>query len=122
MDIRNKILTNSTERWVDIYSIMYKETGKQYIGQTVSHVLNHGKYRPYGWYVFINKVKVDYGGVHVPLNVSYEKCIKLILHIRERHKAKHLDAGNSLESYATTSDKKLLEGTRVMTVTNGNNA
>lgn len=57
----------------------------------------------YGWYVWIHRVKVDYGGVHISLDESYTKCIQFIERLRERHKAKHLDAGNSLESHDTTS-------------------
>ncbi len=35
-------------RYVEIYKITCKETNKSYVGQSVSHVLNHGRYRPYG--------------------------------------------------------------------------
>ncbi len=35
-------------RYVEIYMITCSETGKSYVGQTVSHVLNHKRYRPYG--------------------------------------------------------------------------
>lgn len=31
-----------------IYCIEHKDSGKQYVGQTVTHRLNKGKYRPYG--------------------------------------------------------------------------
>jgi hypothetical protein len=33
---------------VEIYKITCAETGKSYIGQAVSHILNHGRYRRYG--------------------------------------------------------------------------
>lgn len=36
------------DRYIEIYKITNLETGKLYIGQTVSHMLNHGKYRRYG--------------------------------------------------------------------------
>jgi len=36
------------DRYIEIYKITNTETGKLYIGQTVSHMLNHGKYRRYG--------------------------------------------------------------------------
>ena len=35
-------------RYVEIYKITCIITNKSYIGQTVSHVLNHKRYRPYG--------------------------------------------------------------------------
>jgi hypothetical protein len=36
------------DRYIEIYKITNSSTGKLYIGQTVSHMLNHGKYRRYG--------------------------------------------------------------------------
>jgi group I intron endonuclease len=33
----------------EIYLITNTKTNKQYVGQTLSHHLNHGKYRPYGY-------------------------------------------------------------------------
>jgi hypothetical protein len=36
------------DRYIEIYKITNSCTGKLYIGQTVSHMLNHGKYRRYG--------------------------------------------------------------------------
>lgn len=33
----------------EIYRIFHKESNMSYIGQTVSHRLNHGRYRPYGY-------------------------------------------------------------------------
>lgn len=36
------------DRYIEIYKITNIQTGKLYIGQTVSHMLNHGKYRRYG--------------------------------------------------------------------------
>jgi group I intron endonuclease len=44
----NQILTNPNERYIEIYKIINTVNNKLYIGQTVSHVLNHKKYRPYG--------------------------------------------------------------------------
>lgn len=46
----------------------------------------------YGWYVYIDKCKTDFGGVHIPLDVSKQNAIDFIYHI-----AKYLDAGNPLE-------------------------
>jgi group I intron endonuclease len=56
----------------------------------------------YGWYVYIEKCKADFGGVHIPLEKSKEDAIEFIKYLKN-HLAKHLDAGNSLESLTTTS-------------------
>ena len=46
--LSNQILDNPTERYCEIYKITNLTTGKIYIGQAVSHILNHKRYRPYG--------------------------------------------------------------------------
>jgi group I intron endonuclease len=50
---RNKLskitLDTPTERYCEIYKIVNLTTGKIYVGQAVSHILNHKKYRPYGY-------------------------------------------------------------------------
>lgn len=56
----------------------------------------------YGWYVYIEKCKADFGGVHIPLEKSKEDAIQFIKYLKN-HLAKHLDAGNPLESLTTTS-------------------
>jgi group I intron endonuclease len=43
------ILDTPTERYCEIYKITNLTTGKIYVGQAVSHILNHKKYRPYGY-------------------------------------------------------------------------
>ena len=35
-------------RYAEIYKMTSKTSGKSYIGQCVSHILNHKRYRPYG--------------------------------------------------------------------------
>ena len=50
----------------------------------------------YGWYVYINRIKADFGGVHIPLNESKKNAIEFI-NILKNQLAKHLDAGKSLE-------------------------
>jgi group I intron endonuclease len=50
----------------------------------------------YGWYVYIEKCKADFGGVHIPLEKSKEDAIKFIKYLKN-HLAKHLDAGSPLE-------------------------
>ena len=47
-DIATKILDNPNERWGEIYMITCNVTNKKYIGQAVSHILNHKRFRPYG--------------------------------------------------------------------------
>lgn len=46
--LSNKILDNPTERYCEIYKITNISNGKIYVGQAVSHILNHKRYRPYG--------------------------------------------------------------------------
>ena len=47
-ELSNKILDNPTERYCEIYKITNLTSGKIYVGQAVSHILNHKRYRPYG--------------------------------------------------------------------------
>ena len=49
LKLSNKILDNPTERYCQIYKIINLTTCKIYVGQAVSHILNHKKYRPYGF-------------------------------------------------------------------------
>jgi group I intron endonuclease len=50
----------------------------------------------YGWYVYIERRKADFGGVHIPLEKSREDAIKFIKNLKN-HLAKHLVAGSPLE-------------------------
>ena len=47
-ELSNKILDNENDRYIEIYQIVNLITKKKYVGQAVSHILNHKKYRPYG--------------------------------------------------------------------------
>jgi group I intron endonuclease len=47
--LSNRILDNPTERYCEIYKITNLANGKIYVGQAVSHILNHKRYRPYGY-------------------------------------------------------------------------
>ena len=47
--ILNLNIVEEQERYIEIYKITNLITKKLYVGQTVSHVLNHGKYRKYGY-------------------------------------------------------------------------
>ena len=48
LELSKKILDEPTERYCEIYKITNISTGKIYVGQAVSHILNHKRYRPYG--------------------------------------------------------------------------
>jgi len=48
INLSNEILDEPTERYCEIYKITNLTTGKVYVGQAVSHILNHKRYRPYG--------------------------------------------------------------------------
>jgi len=48
INLSNEILDEPTERYCEIYKITNLTTGKAYVGQAVSHILNHKRYRPYG--------------------------------------------------------------------------
>ena len=49
INLSNVILDEPTNRYCEIYKITNLSTGKIYVGQSVSHILNHKKYRPYGY-------------------------------------------------------------------------
>jgi hypothetical protein len=55
----------------------------------------------YGWYVYINRIKCDFGGVQITLNDSKNMAIEFLKELQIKL-AKHLDAGNSLELQTTT--------------------
>jgi group I intron endonuclease len=46
--LSKETLDNPTERYCEIYKITNLTSGKIYVGQAVSHILNHKRYRPYG--------------------------------------------------------------------------
>ena len=54
MELSNKIklskfiIDDKSHRYCELYRIVNIENGKKYIGQSVSHILNHNRYRPYG--------------------------------------------------------------------------
>ena len=48
LELSNHILDDPTKRYCEIYKIIHLSSGKVYIGQAVSHILNHKRYRPYG--------------------------------------------------------------------------
>jgi len=48
LNLKQVILEDDTLRYCEIYKITNLVNKKVYIGQAVSHILNHKKYRPYG--------------------------------------------------------------------------
>jgi group I intron endonuclease len=57
--------------------------------------LNRNKSQ-YGWYVYIEKCKADFGGVHIPIEKSKKDAIEFIQNLKNQL-AKHLVAGSPLE-------------------------
>ena len=56
----------------------------------------HKNNTQYGWYVYIERKKADFGGVHISLEDSKKNAIEFILNLKNRL-VKHLDAGSPLE-------------------------
>jgi hypothetical protein len=50
----------------------------------------------YGWYVYIDRIKADFGGIHISLDESKKNALEFINNLKN-HLAKHLDAGSPLE-------------------------
>jgi len=48
LELSKQILSEPSQRYCEIYKIINISNNKLYIGQAVSHILNHKKYRPYG--------------------------------------------------------------------------
>jgi len=49
LELSKIIMEEPTQRYCEIYKITNISSGKIYVGQAVSHILNHKKYRPYGF-------------------------------------------------------------------------
>ena len=47
-ELSKVILDDPHDRWYEIYKITNLTTKKSYVGQAVSHILNHRRYRPHG--------------------------------------------------------------------------
>jgi group I intron endonuclease len=58
--------------------------------------LNRNKSQ-YGWYVYIDRKKADFGGVHISLEDSKKEAKEFIITLKKNQLAKHLAAGNPLE-------------------------
>ncbi len=86
------------------------------------HVFPLNKYgNQYGWYVLIQNIKADFGGIHIPLDESFKDATDFVQIIKNKLLAKHLVAGNSLEQFTTTCTSKEIQGTRLIAEPNGNN-
>jgi group I intron endonuclease len=48
LELSKIIIDDPKERYCEIYKITNLTTGKIYVGQAVSHILNHKRYRPHG--------------------------------------------------------------------------
>ena len=48
VQLKNTILDDESLRYCEIYKITNRINHKKYIGQAVSHILNHKRFRPYG--------------------------------------------------------------------------
>jgi len=48
LNLSNIIIDEPTNRYCEIYKIINLTSNKIYVGQAVSHILNHKRYRPYG--------------------------------------------------------------------------
>ncbi len=48
LELSNIIIDDPNKRYCEIYKITNLTTDKIYVGQAVSHILNHKRYRPYG--------------------------------------------------------------------------
>jgi len=48
LKLSKQILDEPTQRYCEIYKITNLTNDKIYVGQAVSHILNHKRYRPYG--------------------------------------------------------------------------
>ena len=73
----------------------------------------------YGYYVYIDGIKADLGGVHIPLEESKNNAIQFLAELKNRL-ATQLVAGNSLELSTTTSIQKFILGTWLIAEPNGN--
>ena len=55
--------------------------------------------KQYGWYVYINGKKADFGGIHITLDLSRKRAEEFIDELKKQYIAKHLImTGNPLES------------------------
>jgi len=63
----------------------------------------------YGWYVYINKIKTDFGGVHITLEESKNMAVDFICNLKKQLLAKHPVAGNPLEPLLPLSDGNICE-------------
>jgi hypothetical protein len=95
------------ERYIEIYKITNTENNKIYVGQTVSHMLNHDKYRRYG----IHK-RLDSHFSEAIKNNKDKECLYLNNAIRKYGNDKfivELITTCDMENGDDTEDKYILE-------------
>ena len=66
------------------------------INNFIKPLVRNGK--QYGWYVYNKRIKADFGGIHISLETSRKRAEDFIKELKNQYIAKHLVAGNSLES------------------------
>jgi group I intron endonuclease len=76
---RNKACIDDLPEFVkgEIYLIRNKTTSRVYIGQTRTHIMNHGKYRPFGswkrWQAHVSEAVGEYKHQSMKLNNAIRK-------------------------------------------------
>ena len=89
-----------------VYEYYKDKKFARFDGIEIPEIINYDDYikpllrdnNQYGWYVYIKRKKADFGGIHIPLDTSRKRAEDFIQQLRNQYIAKHLDAGNSLES------------------------
>lgn len=95
-----------SERHIEIYELYCRPTGKAYVGQAVSHILNHGKYRRFKTHVSeAFSSKADFGGTHIDLATSREMAENFIYTIK-KNSSETSCCGEPLRALTTTYTSK----------------
>lgn len=71
----------------------YLKTISEELKDNIRPLKREGKH--FGWYVIIDKKKVDFGGVHIELEDSKKMCLNFLKELQKQVEAKHLDAGSA---------------------------
>jgi hypothetical protein len=93
------------------------------INDLESHIREYTSYGKIYYKIFVGSVTCIFFGQHLSSKEELkQKAIDFLITLSNQHFATKPNCGNPLESSATTSNEKLLEGSRVMTGSEGNNA
>jgi hypothetical protein len=122
---RVKAMKNTYKQFEDKKLNKFKDVGHLVnINDLESHIREYTSYEKIYYKIFVGSVTCIFFGQH--LNSKEElkqKAIDFLIKLsKNQHFATKPNCGNPLESSATTSNEKLLEGSRVMTGSEGNNA